>query len=178
MIAELGTVTLTPLRAGNDGLPLRHVVVRGSRYGEIAQVEDVLHRLASDSRAMSHSALMRELDRGGQVFYVHNRVETIEAQTEQLRRMLPDARFVVGHGQMPEGALEKVMITFADGDADGDERGNQAVFDRSRTRLVVHETSDSVHSLGSLHTSFCDRIVRCSRSTVRCVTWTSNSRAN
>jgi transcription-repair coupling factor (superfamily II helicase) len=48
-------------------------------------------------------AILRELDRGGQVFYVHNRVETIEAQAEQLRRMLPDARFVVGHGQMPRG---------------------------------------------------------------------------
>ncbi|MEO6208150.1 MAG: TRCF domain-containing protein, partial [Candidatus Limnocylindrales bacterium] len=63
-------------------------------------------------------AILRELDRGGQAFYVHNRVETIEAQAEQLRRLLPDARFVVGHGQMPEGALEKVMIAFADGAAD------------------------------------------------------------
>ena len=63
-------------------------------------------------------AILRELDRGGQVFFVHNRVETIEAQAEQLRRMLPDARFVVGHGQMPEGALEKVMIAFAAGEAD------------------------------------------------------------
>ena len=63
-------------------------------------------------------AILRELDRGGQVFYVHNRVETIEAQAEQLRRLLPDARFVVGHGQMPEGALEKVMIAFAAGEAD------------------------------------------------------------
>ena len=63
-------------------------------------------------------AILRELDRGGQVFYVHNRVETIEAQAEQLRRMLPGARFVVGHGQMTEGALEKVMLSFADGAAD------------------------------------------------------------
>src|SRR4029450_12032861 len=48
----------------------------------------------------------------------HNRVETIEAQADQLRKMLPGARFVVGHGQMPEGALEKVMIAFASGQAD------------------------------------------------------------
>jgi transcription-repair coupling factor (superfamily II helicase) len=75
-------------------------------------------RVAEASAGLVRDAILRELDRGGQVFYVHNRVETIEAQAEQLRRMLPDARFVVGHGQMGEGALEKVMIAFADGAAD------------------------------------------------------------
>ncbi|MBA2717749.1 MAG: transcription-repair coupling factor, partial [Chloroflexi bacterium] len=75
-------------------------------------------RVAEASAGLVRDAILRELDRGGQVFFVHNRVETIEAQTEQLRRMLPDARFVVGHGQMPEGHLESVMITFASGAAD------------------------------------------------------------
>ena len=75
-------------------------------------------RVAEASAGLVRDAILRELDRGGQVFYVHNRVETIEAQAEQLRRMLPDATFVVGHGQMPEGSLEKVMIAFADGAAD------------------------------------------------------------
>ena len=75
-------------------------------------------RVAEASAGLVRDAILRELDRGGQVFYVHNRVETIEAQAEQLRRMLPGARFVVGHGQMPEGSLEKVMLTFADGAAD------------------------------------------------------------
>ncbi len=75
-------------------------------------------RVAEASAGLVRDAILRELDRGGQVFYVHNRVETIEAQAEQLRRMLPGARFVVGHGQMPEGVLEKVMLTFADGAAD------------------------------------------------------------
>ena len=75
-------------------------------------------RVAEASAGLVRDAILRELDRGGQVFFVHNRVETIEAQAEQLRRMLPDARFVVGHGQMPEGALEKVMIAFAAGEAD------------------------------------------------------------
>jgi transcription-repair coupling factor (superfamily II helicase) len=75
-------------------------------------------RVAEASAGLVRDAILRELDRGGQVFYVHNRVETIEAQTEQLRRMLPDARFVVGHGQMPEGHLESVMIRFAGGGAD------------------------------------------------------------
>ncbi len=67
-------------------------------------------RVAEASAGLVRDAILRELDRGGQVFYVHNRVETIEAQAEQLRRLLPGARFVVGHGQMTEGALEKVMI--------------------------------------------------------------------
>ena len=75
-------------------------------------------RVAEASAGLVRDAILRELDRGGQVFYVHNRVETIEAQAEQLRRMLPGARFVVGHGQMTEGALEKVMLSFADGAAD------------------------------------------------------------
>jgi len=75
-------------------------------------------RVAEASAGLVRDAILRELDRGGQVFYVHNRVETIEAQADQLRRMLPGVRFVVGHGQMGEGSLEKVMITFADGEAD------------------------------------------------------------
>ena len=75
-------------------------------------------RVAEASAGLVRDAILRELDRGGQVFFVHNRVETIEAQAEQLRRLLPGVRIVVGHGQMPEGALEKVMLTFAGGEAD------------------------------------------------------------
>ena len=75
-------------------------------------------RVAEASAGLVRDAILRELDRGGQVFYVHNRVETIEAQAEQLRKMLPGVRIVVGHGQMGEGALEKVMLTFAAGEAD------------------------------------------------------------
>ena len=75
-------------------------------------------RVAEASAGLVRDAILRELDRGGQVFYVHNRVETIEAQAEQLRKLLPDARLVVGHGQMPEGQLERVMLTFAAGAAD------------------------------------------------------------
>ena len=75
-------------------------------------------RVAEASAGLVRDAILRELDRGGQVFYVHNRVETIEAQAEQLRAMLPDVRIVVGHGQMPEGHLESVMLRFAAGAAD------------------------------------------------------------
>jgi len=75
-------------------------------------------RVAEASAGLVRDAILREIDRGGQVFYVHNRVETIEAQAEQLRRLLPQARVVVAHGQMPEGGLEKVMLAFARGDHD------------------------------------------------------------
>jgi transcription-repair coupling factor (superfamily II helicase) len=75
-------------------------------------------RVAEASAGLVRDAILRELDRGGQVFYVHNRVETIEAQADQLRTMLPGVRIVVGHGQMPEGVLERVMLTFAAGEAD------------------------------------------------------------
>jgi len=75
-------------------------------------------RVAEASAGLVRDAILRELDRGGQVFYVHNRVETIEAQAEQLRSLLPAARIAVAHGQMAEGALERVMLAFARGEHD------------------------------------------------------------
>jgi transcription-repair coupling factor (superfamily II helicase) len=75
-------------------------------------------RVAEASTGLVRDAILRELDRGGQVFFVHNRVETIEAQAEQLRQVLPGVRIAVGHGQMPEGGLEKVMIGFAGGETE------------------------------------------------------------
>ena len=75
-------------------------------------------RVAEASAGLVRDAILRELDRGGQVFFVHNRVETIEPQAEQLRRMLPGATIIVGHGQMAEGSLARVMVAFADGAAD------------------------------------------------------------
>jgi transcription-repair coupling factor (superfamily II helicase) len=63
-------------------------------------------------------AIVRELDRGGQVYYVHNRVFGIEQETERLRQLVPQAKFIVGHGQMDERKLERVMVDFADQDHD------------------------------------------------------------
>ncbi|HEY8648808.1 MAG TPA: transcription-repair coupling factor, partial [Candidatus Limnocylindria bacterium] len=63
-------------------------------------------------------AIVRELDRGGQVYYVHNRVMGIEQETERLRQLVPQAKFIVGHGQMDERRLERVMVDFADQDHD------------------------------------------------------------
>ncbi len=64
------------------------------------------------------SALAREHERGGQSFYLHNRVETIEEAAEKLRQLCPDLRYVVAHGQMAEKELEAKMMQFLAGDAD------------------------------------------------------------
>ncbi len=63
-------------------------------------------------------AILRELDRGGQVFYVHNRVQTIYAERERLARLVPEAICAVAHGQMHEAELEAVMMRFAEGEVD------------------------------------------------------------
>ncbi len=63
-------------------------------------------------------AIQRELNRGGQVFFLHNRVMTIETMAQKLRALLPHARLVVGHGQMHSDDLEEVMTRFVNGEAD------------------------------------------------------------
>ncbi|HEY7981394.1 MAG TPA: transcription-repair coupling factor, partial [Candidatus Eremiobacteraceae bacterium] len=63
-------------------------------------------------------ALRRELDRGGQVYFVHNRIETIYGVAAALQALAPRARIIVGHGQMKEGELEDVMVGFVDGEFD------------------------------------------------------------
>jgi transcription-repair coupling factor (superfamily II helicase) len=69
-------------------------------------------RIAEDDDGLVRDAINRELDRGGQVFYVHNRVESIETAAERVRRLVPRAKVAIGHGQMAEGMLERVMLDF------------------------------------------------------------------
>ena len=63
-------------------------------------------------------AIVRELERGGQIFIVHNRVKTIESLAEKIEELVPEARTVIGHGQMGERELEHVMTEFAHGKYD------------------------------------------------------------
>jgi transcription-repair coupling factor (superfamily II helicase) len=63
-------------------------------------------------------ALAREKQRGGQAFFLHNRVESIDETAERLRALCPDMRFEVAHGQMEDGELERRMLSFLRGDAD------------------------------------------------------------
>ncbi len=67
---------------------------------------------------MVQEAILREIDRGGQVYFVNNRVQGIETIANRLRRLVPEARVAVAHGQMPEDLLEQTMLGFAEGDYD------------------------------------------------------------
>jgi transcription-repair coupling factor (superfamily II helicase) len=61
-------------------------------------------------------AILREIDRGGQVFFVHNRVRGITQIANRLQKLVPEATYGIGHGQMPERELERVMLSFAEGE--------------------------------------------------------------
>jgi len=66
------------------------------------------------SEGVIKSAIELELSRNGQIFFIHNRVQTIEAIAAHIQRIVPNARIVIGHGQMGEKELEKVMLDFVD----------------------------------------------------------------
>ena len=66
----------------------------------------------SESQGVIREAVLRELKRGGQVYFLHNEVETIENRRQKLEEFLPEARIAIAHGQMPERELEKVMRDF------------------------------------------------------------------
>jgi transcription-repair coupling factor (superfamily II helicase) len=70
------------------------------------------------SDAIVQRAIAAELDRGGQIYYLHNRIESIHAVKNALERLAPRARIGIGHGQMRENELEPVMRAFIDGDLD------------------------------------------------------------
>jgi len=74
--------------------------------------------VASWDDKLIQSAIEQELERGGQVYFVHNRVETIWEIAAKLQEMIPKARITVGHGQMAETELEKVMLKFMHHEAD------------------------------------------------------------
>ncbi|MCI0654273.1 MAG: transcription-repair coupling factor [Methylococcaceae bacterium] len=62
--------------------------------------------------ALIQEACLREIRRGGQIFFLHNNVKTIERASRELKKLLPEARLEIAHGQMPERALERVMLDF------------------------------------------------------------------
>ena len=74
--------------------------------------------VAEHSNDLIKEAILRELERNGQVFFLHNRVRTIGRVAAELAELVPEARVVVGHGQMPESELEEVMLSFSAGEAD------------------------------------------------------------
>ncbi|HEY86047.1 MAG TPA: transcription-repair coupling factor [Chloroflexi bacterium] len=74
--------------------------------------------ITKDDDTLIRTVIQREMDRGGQVYFVHNRVMGIEQMAQRVRKLVPEARVTVGHGQMSERKLEKVMLQFSAGDFD------------------------------------------------------------
>ncbi len=78
----------------------------------------IITHIGPYSPRLVKQAISRELERGGQVFFLHNRVQTIPAMAMHLKKLVPDARIGIGHGQMEEGALSRVMQQFTAGEVD------------------------------------------------------------
>jgi transcription-repair coupling factor (superfamily II helicase) len=74
--------------------------------------------VAAWDEKLIRSSIEKELERGGQVYFVHNRVESIYDIAEKIRGMVPKAKVLVGHGQLPEAELEKTMMAFVRHEAD------------------------------------------------------------
>lgn len=82
-----------------------------NRYPVQTYVVEYNHRVIKE-------AIERELDRGGQVYYVHNRVKDIHYVADKVAKLVPQARIAVAHGQMPEQRLERLMLEFLEGEYD------------------------------------------------------------
>ncbi|MBN1879245.1 transcription-repair coupling factor [bacterium] len=78
----------------------------------------IMTRIARFDRELIRRAVLEELSRGGQVYFVHNRVHSIHVLADMLRKLVPEARIGVGHGQMSESALESVMLRFLEREYD------------------------------------------------------------
>jgi transcription-repair coupling factor (superfamily II helicase) len=92
------------------------------------------------------AGILREIGRGGQVFYVHNRVQTIHKVESMLRELVPEAKFVVGHGQMAERELERAMLAFVEG--------------RAQVLLSTNIVESGLH-IPAANTIFVDRAEAC-----------------
>jgi len=75
-------------------------------------------RITRFDKELIRHAIVRELNRGGQVYFVHNRVHSIQGITETLRQIVPEATFDIGHGQMSGDQLEQAMVNFVAGKTD------------------------------------------------------------
>jgi len=122
---------LKQLRASVDVLSLSATPIPRTLHMALAGIRDLSviqtppeERLpiktfvTADDDDLIKEVIQRELQRGGQVFYVYNRVQTIRKAEERIKRLVPHARVLVGHGQMPETTLADVMVKFINGEAD------------------------------------------------------------
>ncbi|HEX9012385.1 MAG TPA: TRCF domain-containing protein, partial [Anaerolineaceae bacterium] len=122
---------LKKLRTEVDVLTLTATPIPRTLYMALTGVRDIstintppeerlpiITHIGPYSPRLVRQAVVRELERGGQVFFVHNRVQTIEGMQRHLRNLIPEARIGVGHGQMPEHELASVMQKFTHGEID------------------------------------------------------------
>ena len=122
---------LKALRHGVDALALTATPIPRTLHMSLSGIRDLsvietppkdrmaiqTHIARLDSKVLSE-AIRYELGRGGQVYFVHNRVGSIYSMANYLKRLVPEARVVVGHGQMNEQELEGVMLSFIRGEFD------------------------------------------------------------
>lgn len=114
---DILTLTATPIpRTLNLGLhKLRDIsTITTPPPGRLPIITEV--RKYSD--ALVRQAILTELERKGQTYVLHNRVETIDAFKEKLEKLVPEAKFVVGHGQLKPDELEKRIVAFKEGEFD------------------------------------------------------------
>ena len=110
-VVDVLTLTATPIPR------TLHMALSGIRDLSIIESPPIDRQairtyVARYDESVIREATLRELARGGQVFFVHNRVETIEKVAARLRGLVPEARFGVAHGQMHGATLEKIMLDF------------------------------------------------------------------
>jgi transcription-repair coupling factor (superfamily II helicase) len=122
---------LKSLRSSVDVLTLSATPIPRTLHMSLVGVRDISNletppedRLAVETRVtrfhpeLIRDAVLRELNRSGQIFFVHNRVNDIRMIEQRLKEIVPEARIRVGHGQMPEQELEDVMVRFVAGEFD------------------------------------------------------------
>ena len=113
MRAEVDVLTLTatpiPRTLGLALEGLRDFSIIATAPQKRLAIKTFVH---AHGKGIVREAVMREFKRGGQVYFLHNEVETIENMRQQLAELLPEARISVGHGQLPERELERVMREF------------------------------------------------------------------
>jgi transcription-repair coupling factor (superfamily II helicase) len=111
--AEVDVLTLTatpiPRTLAMSLEGLRDFSVIATAPQKRLAIKTFVHNL---SDGIIREAVLRELNRGGQVYFLHNEVDTIENMRERLTKLVPEASIVIGHGQMNERELERVMRDF------------------------------------------------------------------